>query len=40
MQTMEASLAELVVSGEITQDDAVLRSSDAQLLMQLLNRRW
>ncbi|MDR1439223.1 MAG: type IV pilus twitching motility protein PilT, partial [Clostridiales bacterium] len=40
MQTMESSLAELVIAGEITQDDAVLRSSDSQLLMQLLNRRW
>ncbi|MDR1439640.1 MAG: type IV pilus twitching motility protein PilT [Clostridiales bacterium] len=40
MQMMEASLAELVISGVISQDDAVLRSSDTQLLMQLLNRRW
>jgi twitching motility protein PilT len=40
MQTMEASLAELVISGDITQDDALLRASDTQLLMQLLNRRW
>ncbi|MDR3120076.1 MAG: type IV pilus twitching motility protein PilT [Clostridiales bacterium] len=40
MQTMEASLAELVTSGLITQDDAILRASDTQLLMQLLNRRY
>ena len=40
MQTMESSLAELVISGMITQDDALLRAGDTQLLSQLLNRRW
>ena len=40
MQTMEASLARLVASGDITRDDAMLRASDAQLLTQLLNRGW
>ena len=40
MQTMESSLAEHVASGTITQEDAVLRASDPQLLVQLINRRW
>jgi len=40
MQTMESSLADLVTSGVISQDDAILRVSDQQLLIQLLNRRW
>lgn len=40
MQTMEASLAESVAAGVISQEDAVLRASDTQLLMQLLSRRW
>jgi twitching motility protein PilT len=40
MQTMESSLAELVIKGVITQDDATLRAGDTQLLTQLLNRRW
>ena len=39
MQTMESNLAELVTSGKITQDDAVLRATDTQLLLSLLNRR-
>ena len=40
MQTMESSLAEFVASGVISQDDAMLRAGDTQLLVQLLNRRW
>jgi twitching motility protein PilT len=40
MQTMEASLAKLVSSGAISQDDAMLRATDTQLLTQLLNRGW
>jgi len=40
MQTMESSLASLVSSGVISQEDALLRASDAQLLTQLLSRRW
>ena len=40
MQTMESNLAELVGAGKITQDDAMLRAGDTQLLTQLLNRRW
>ncbi|MCL2165052.1 MAG: type IV pilus twitching motility protein PilT [Oscillospiraceae bacterium] len=39
MQTMESSLADLTLSGRITQDDAMLRATDAQLLISLLNRR-
>jgi hypothetical protein len=37
---MESSLAELVIAGSITQDDAILRATDTQLLLSLLNRRW
>ncbi|MCL2057641.1 MAG: type IV pilus twitching motility protein PilT [Oscillospiraceae bacterium] len=40
MQTMESNLADLVISGVISQDDAMLRAGDTQLLAQLLNRRW
>ena len=40
MQTMEASLARLVVQGAISQEDAMLRATDTQLLTQLLNRGW
>ena len=40
MQTMEMSLAALVQSGKITQDDAMLRATDTQLLLSLLNRRF
>ena len=40
MQTMESSLAEYVASGVITQEDAALRATDTQQLMQLLSRRW
>ena len=39
MQTMEASLADMVIRGDITRDDAMLRATDAQLLLSLLNRR-
>ena len=40
MQTMESNLAEYVASGVISQDDAMLRAGDTQLLIQLLNRKW
>jgi len=40
MQTMEASLADLIASGMISQEDAALRAGDTQLLIQMLNRRW
>jgi len=40
MQTMESSLAHLVLEDEITQGEALLRAADSQLLLQLLNRRW
>ena len=40
MQTMETSLADLVSEGKITQEDAMLRASDTQIMTQLLSRRW
>ncbi|HEX2947251.1 MAG TPA: type IV pilus twitching motility protein PilT [Clostridia bacterium] len=40
MQSLEATLAQLVTDGIITQEDAAARASDPQILFQLLNKRW
>lgn len=40
MQLLENHLAQLCNEGIISQDDAVVRATDQQLLFQLINRRW
>jgi len=40
MQSLEATLAQLVSDGVITQDEAMLRAADPQILYQLINKRW
>lgn len=40
MQSLEANLAKLVSDGIITQDDAMVRAADPQILFQMINKRW
>lgn len=40
MQSLEATLAQLVHDGTITQEDAMLRAADPQILFQMINKRW
>lgn len=40
MQSLDSNLAQLVSDGIITQDDAMIRASDPQILYQLINKRW
>lgn len=40
MQSLEATLAQLCADGVITQEDALSRAADPQILFQLLNKRW
>lgn len=40
MQSLENTLAQLVSDGIISQDDAMIRAADPQILYQLINKRW
>lgn len=40
MQSLENTLAHLVAEGVISQDEAMLRAADPQILYQLINKRW
>jgi len=40
MQSLESNLAKLVTDGLISQEDAMIRASDPQILFQLINKRW
>lgn len=40
MQSLENTLAQLVSDGVISQDEAMLRAADPQMLYQLINKRW
>ncbi len=40
MQSLEMTLAQLVSDGVISQDDAMIRAADPQILFQMLNKRW
>ena len=40
MQSLENTLAQLVSNGVISQDEAMLRAADPQILYQLINKRW
>ncbi len=40
MQSLENNLAQLVSDGIISQDDAMIRAADPQILYQMLNKRW
>ena len=40
MQSLEANLAKLVSDGIITQEDAMVRAADPQILFQMINKRW
>jgi len=40
MQSLEATLAKLVADGVITQEDAMIRAADPQILFQMISKRW
>jgi twitching motility protein PilT len=40
MQSLEATLAQLVQEGVISQEDAMIRAVDPQILFQMINKRW
>lgn len=40
MQSMDSSLAKLVMTGEISREEAISRAQNSQTLFQLMNKRW
>lgn len=40
MQSLEANLARLVTDGVISQEEAMIRASDPQILFQMISKRW
>lgn len=40
MQSMDSCLAQLCQNGIISQEDALIRAQDSQMLQQLISRRW